>query len=99
MANPEGKWYRGQWLFYCDVCNKKTLSNDAKRRWDGLYVCKADWEPRHPSDFIRARKETSNQLPWSRPGLNGAAGDAAAPDVSAHCTVAGRSAVPGLAVP
>lgn len=68
MAKPEGKYYPGQWLFYCDVCNKKMLSGDARRRWDGLYVCEADWEPRHPSDFIRARKETSNQLPWARPG-------------------------------
>jgi hypothetical protein len=69
MPNPEGSWYRGRWLFYCDVCGKKMVSTDAKRRWDGLYVCKNDWEMRHPSDFIRARKETSNELPWSRPVL------------------------------
>jgi hypothetical protein len=67
--NPEGYYYKGQWLFYCDVCGKKMLSGEARRRWDGLYTCHNDWEPRHPSDFIRARKETSNQLPWSRPNL------------------------------
>lgn len=33
------------------------------------------WEPRHPQDFLRAIKETSNKLPWTRPDRDG-------PDVS-----------------
>ena len=27
----------------------------------------ACWEPRQPQDFLRAVKETSNTLPWTRP--------------------------------
>lgn len=56
------------WNALCDSCGFKKKSTDLKLRWDGLMVC-ADtcWEPRHPQDFLRARKETSNRLPWTRP--------------------------------
>lgn len=25
-----------------------------RMRWDNLFVCKEDWEVRHPQDFVRA---------------------------------------------
>jgi len=31
----------------------------------------ACWEPRQPQDFLRAIKETSNILPWTRPNTDG----------------------------
>ncbi len=34
-------------------------------RWDGLMVCKDDWEPRHPSDFYRPRNDV-HKLPFTR---------------------------------
>ena len=34
-------------------------------------TCESDWEPRHPQDFLRARKDTSMTLPWSRPDADG----------------------------
>jgi len=55
----------GQWNGLCDVCGFKFKSNDLKKRWDGLYVCKEDWEPRHPSDFQRGVKEDPS-VPWNR---------------------------------
>jgi hypothetical protein len=30
-------------------------------------VCGPDWEPRHSLDFIKAVKEPSQSLPWTRP--------------------------------
>jgi hypothetical protein len=34
--------------------------------WDGKFVHKDNWEPRHPQDFVRAK--TDNQsVPISRP--------------------------------
>lgn len=50
----------------CDVCGFKFKTHQLKLRWDGLWTCHADWEPRHPQDFLRARKE-SNNLPVVKP--------------------------------
>jgi len=44
------------WII-CDVCGFAIYGSEAKDRWDGLVVCKEDWEPRHPQDFVRARKD------------------------------------------
>lgn len=59
------KW--GTWNAYCDVCAGKFKSDKLKKRWDGFMVCDKDWESRHPQDFLKAVKETSNLLPWTRP--------------------------------
>lgn len=37
-----------------------------KKTWDGLWVCLKDWEPCHPQDFVRGRKEQI-AVPVSRP--------------------------------
>jgi hypothetical protein len=57
----------GTWNAYCDVCAGKFKADKLKKRWDGFMVCPQDWEVRHPQDFLRAVKETSNILPWTRP--------------------------------
>lgn len=56
----------GQWNLTCDVCGKIIKSGEAKKRWDGMIVCPQDYEQRHPSDFLRVRKENTT-LPFSRP--------------------------------
>lgn len=56
----------GDWNVICDVCGKKTKSSLVKKRWDGMIVCPDDFEQRHPSDFLRVRKENTT-LPFSRP--------------------------------
>jgi len=63
--DPRAYYKKGSWNVYCQVCAKKQKSDRIRRRWDGLYVCPEDWEPRHPQDFLRAIKETSNMLPFS----------------------------------
>lgn len=65
MAN---NYYKPKvWNAFCDSCGFKFKSDQLKLRWDGLMVDDACWEPRQPQDFLRAIKETSNILPWTRP--------------------------------
>jgi hypothetical protein len=56
----------GQWNAICDVCGFKKKSGDVRKRWDGLMVCKKDWETRHPQDLIRMKPERVAP-PWVRP--------------------------------
>lgn len=56
----------GDWQVYCDVCSKAALASDIKKRWDGLLVCPADFESRHPQDLLRVRQERIS-VPFSRP--------------------------------
>jgi len=37
-----------------------------KKTWQGLWVCYKDWEPQHPQDFVRGRKEQF-AVPVARP--------------------------------
>jgi len=56
----------GDWLLLCDVCAKKIKASESKLRWDGFRVCAADFEQRHPQDFIKARGDKIS-VPFSRP--------------------------------
>jgi hypothetical protein len=51
----------------CDVCGFKHKLSQLRKRWDGAMVCRADWEPRHPQDFVKARPER-NHVKDARPG-------------------------------
>lgn len=85
----------GTWNAYCDVCAKKYKANQLRLRWDGFMVCKKDWEPRQPQDFLRGIPETSNNLPWTRPvDFNGPV-----PQPPLSCNIITSSAVAGLGVP
>lgn len=50
----------------CDECGFKTRSSQTKMRWDNLRVCLKDWEPRHPQDFVRAKRD-QQRVPNARP--------------------------------
>ena len=54
----------------CPVCQFKMKASDLRWRWDGLWVCKDDWEPRHPLDFYTARNDV-HPLPFMYPDNNG----------------------------
>jgi hypothetical protein len=54
------------WNALCDVCGFQYKANELKKRWDGLIVCEADYETRHPLDFYRAKDDT-HVLPFTRP--------------------------------
>ena len=60
------KWKSGDWYVSCDVCSKQIYASDSLRRWDGMIVCKEDFETRHPQELIKHR--TDNQsVPFTRP--------------------------------
>jgi hypothetical protein len=50
----------------CDVCGFRYKHEDLRERWDGQMVCDADFETRHPQEFVRAVPD-QKPLPWSRP--------------------------------
>lgn len=58
----------GTWNVICAVCGGKYKSDEVLKRWDGLIVCKADYETRHTLDFIRAPQETP-PVPFTAPQL------------------------------
>ncbi len=47
----------GDHYVICDVCGFRFYESETRKRWDGLRVCHADWEPRHPQDMVRARRD------------------------------------------
>lgn len=55
-----------KWRAICDVCGFKYWSDELQKRWDGLMVCKEDYELRHPMDYIKVPKDDQT-IPWSRP--------------------------------
>ena len=40
-------------LGICDECGRRFRLSDMRTRWDKALVCEADWEPRHPQEFVR----------------------------------------------
>lgn len=61
------RYKHGQYNVQCDVCGIEYKSGQIKKRWDGLMVCKRDWEERHPSDFFRSPRSDNTPLPYVRP--------------------------------
>lgn len=47
----------GSWNCICMLCGVQYKAEDMLKRWDGMLVCKNDWEPRHSLDFLRATPE------------------------------------------
>lgn len=47
----------GAWNCICQVCGGKYKSDEVKKRWDGLIVCKEDFETRHILDFLKVRED------------------------------------------
>ena len=61
-----GDFYKkGQWNAHCDVCGFKYKSSELRKRWDGLMVCKDDFEHDHPQKYIRVT-ERAPSVEWVR---------------------------------
>jgi hypothetical protein len=56
----------GNWNALCDSCGRKFKALDLQKRWDGLMVCREDFEQRHPMDLLKVQREKI-AVPWSRP--------------------------------
>jgi hypothetical protein len=46
------RWDNGGWNVICDACGRQFKDHELQLRWDGLMVCRGDWEPRQPQDFV-----------------------------------------------
>jgi hypothetical protein len=66
MSHNDWNYKSGQWNTICQSCGRKFKSGHLKKRWDGLWVCREDFELRHPQDFLRPRKDTITP-PWTSP--------------------------------
>lgn len=73
----------GDWWILCDSCGRKIKASEARHRWDGFIVCQADFEMRHPQDYIRAKMDKIS-VPFIRPRPT---------DTFTNCTPWGRQAV------
>lgn len=56
----------GEWNAQCDCCGRRFPASQLRQRWDGVMVCKDDFETRHPQELIRPVIERNN-LPFTRP--------------------------------
>lgn len=61
----------GQFNALCDRCGFKYKSGQLRLEWNNLRTCSGPqtnncWEPRHPQDKVRARKDDQS-IPWARP--------------------------------
>lgn len=67
---PQG-YSLGHWKVVCDRCGLTYRNDQLKLEWTGLRVCSGPgtgdcWEPRHPQDRLRGRRD-EQAPPWSRP--------------------------------
>ena len=46
----------------CPVCGFIKPKSEFRLRWDGVQVCKDDWEPRHPQEFVRSVETPVSKL-------------------------------------
>jgi hypothetical protein len=65
MSTPQ-YYDNGSYNVICDVCGRQFRAFQLVQRWDGLMVCKADYEPRQPQDFVRGVADKMAP-PWTRP--------------------------------
>lgn len=78
----------GDWNFTCELCGATAKASTAMTTWNGGKVCRHHKDIRNPQDLLRA-VAFSEGVPWTRTVL----------DPHTYCTVAGRSATPGKAIP
>jgi len=57
---------KGDWNAYCDICGFEYKASELRLNSDNLYVCKRDWEAKHPQEKIKTQA-VSISTSWSRP--------------------------------
>lgn len=70
MEVREPEYRRGDWNAVCDRCAHTFLASALRLEWTGLRVCKACFEPRHPQEKMKGRKDPQ-AVPWTRPEPEG----------------------------
>ena len=47
----------GDFWRICDRCGKRFRQSETRKTWDGLWVCKKDFETRQPQDFVKGKAD------------------------------------------
>ena len=79
----------GSYWNCCDVCGFDYRIEDMKLTWEGLLVCHADWEPRHPQDFVRAVRDDTAPRGPSRPCCPDVSDNTTEPEITEELVDAG----------
>lgn len=66
MHGPNPGFKPGDYWMVCDVCGFDYRRSEMSQRWDRLWVCKKDYETKHPQDFVKGVKD-KQAVPVSRP--------------------------------
>ena len=56
----------GDWNVICDSCGRKFKASTMRKRWDGLLVCREDYEAKHPQLSLKVRGD-KQYVPDPRP--------------------------------
>lgn len=56
----------GDYNAICDSCGRKFKASTMRQRWDGLFVCKEDYEIKHPQLSLRVHGDKQT-VPIPRP--------------------------------
>ena len=56
----------GDYNCICDSCGRKFKASTMRKRWDGMFVCKEDWEPKHPQLSLKVHGDKQT-VPIPRP--------------------------------
>ena len=56
----------GDWNAICDSCGRKFKASTMRKRWDGLFVCKEDFEYKHPQLSLKVHSDKQS-VPITRP--------------------------------
>jgi len=58
MGNRDND-FKNEHLADCDICGFTFHASELRKTWDMMYVCKDDFEVRHPGDFVRGVKDNT----------------------------------------
>lgn len=70
MRTRTPSYEMGQWNAACDRCGGTFKSRQIRTEWTGLRVCRDCWDPRHPQDFAKGKRD-DQAAPWVRPRPDG----------------------------
>lgn len=73
MSKRPTGFFSGDWLIICDVCGFTVMASETRHKWDGAVACHQCWEPRHPQELLRHRKDRITP-PFIRPEPEGTYG-------------------------
>jgi len=93
----------GDYNAICDSCGRKFKASTMMKRWDGVFVCKEDWEIKHPQLSLRVQGD-KQWVPIPRPeaidtfinACNIINSQGKAGISIAGCAVAGKTAIGNL---